>query len=354
MQKGGEPGQRPAVKLTYVSDDTPGIRRQRRGAGFSYVGRNGRAIRDAATLKRIRRLAVPPAWTDVWISPDPAGHLQASGRDAAGRKQYRYHADFRDLRDSAKYEHLVGFAQVLPVVRRQVEADIRLSGLPRQKIVATVVHLLDATLIRVGNEDYARHNGSFGLTTLRNRHVATNGSELKLMFKGKSGKQWRLRLHDRRVARVIRSCQELPGQHLFQYVDADGAIHSVGSTDVNDYLREISGGDVTAKEFRTFAGTVTAATLLATYPATNVLATRRANLREALEVVAQRLGNTPAVTRSCYVHPAIIDSYLGNGLTLRRRRPPAGLTSEEAAVMDFLKVKLKTRRPALTPMQLRV
>ena len=213
------PGGEAAADLTYVSDEAPGIRRQRRGSGFSYVAANGRTVRAAETLKRIRALAIPPAWTDVWICPDPAGHLQASGRDAAGRKQYRYHADYRSLRDQAKYEHLVAFAAVLPAIRKQVVADMGQAGLPRAKVIATVVYLLDTTLVRVGNEDYARHNHSYGLTTLRTRHIAVNGTALRFMFKGKSGKQWQLKLRDRRVARIVRSCQDLPGQHLFQYLD---------------------------------------------------------------------------------------------------------------------------------------
>jgi DNA topoisomerase-1 len=342
MGNGEIPGDVAAANLNYVSDDAPGIRRYRRGTGFSYVDR-GRVVRDAATLKRIRALAIPPAWTDVWISTDPMGHLQGSGRDAASRKQYRYHAAFRSLRDSAKYEHLTEFAEALPAIRRQVAVDMWATGLPRRKVVATIVYLLDVTLVRVGNEDYAQHNGSYGLTTLRNHHVAVNGSELKLVFKGKSGKQWRLRLRDRRVARVMRSCQELPGQHLFQYIDEKGEHHAVGSADVNDYLRDVSGKDVTAKDFRTFAGTVVTATTLAGYPPAEALTLRRANLREALETAARRLGNTPAVTRQCYVHPAIIGAYLDNGVVLRRRRPPAGLTAEEAAVMDLLKAAAKPR-----------
>lgn len=346
MGNAAGPGREATADLNYVHDDGSGICRRRRGAGFSYVGPNGRVVRDAATLRRIRSLAVPPAWTDVWICPDPAGHLQASGRDAAGRKQYRYHDAFRSQRDSAKYEHLAGFAAVLPAIRRQVDKDMRRKGLPRAKVVATVVHLLDTTLVRVGNEDYARQNGSYGLTTLRNRHVSVNGGELRLMFKGKSGKEWQLRLRDRRVARVIRSCQDLPGQHLFQYIDADGSRHSIGSADVNDYLREASGADVTAKEFRTFAGTVTAVEALAAYPPTDLLVTRRANLREAFETVARRLGNTPAVTRKCYVHPAVVDTYLNGDLTLRKRRPPAGLTAEEAAVIDLLGPKPRRSRRA--------
>ncbi len=335
---------RTAARLVYVNSDEPGIRRQRRGTGFSYIGPAGKPVRDSATLKRIRSLVIPPAWTDVWICVDASGHLQATGRDAAGRKQYRYHPDFRDHRDGVKYEHIVAFAEVLPLARRRVDLDMRAAGLPRRKVLATIVHLLDTTLIRVGNEDYARQNGSFGLTTLLDRHVDIDGSALRFEFKGKSGKTWRLKIRDRRIARIVRSCQEVPGQHLFQYLEADGTRHAVGSADINDYLREVTGAEVTAKDFRTFAGTVATATALAAYPAAEALSLRRANLREAIEQVARRLGNTPTVTRNCYVHPAVMESYLEGGLDLMKRRPPAGLTIEEAAVVRFLKQKL-TRRP---------
>ncbi|CAN5304965.1 DNA topoisomerase IB [soil metagenome] len=330
-------------ELVYVSSDEPGIGRRRTRTGFAYVGTNGKPLRDPATLKRIRSLVIPPAWVNVWICVDPAGHVQATGRDAAGRKQYRYHADFRTLRDGAKYEHLATFAEALPVLRRQVAADMGRRGLPREKVLATVVHLLDTTLIRVGNGEYARQNGSFGLTTLRDRHVAIAGDALRFEFKGKSGKAWKLRMRDRRVARIVRSCQELPGQHLFQYLDADGRHGSVGSTDVNAYLRAVTGADITAKDFRTFAGTVVAAEALAAYDGTDSLTLRKANVRAAIDRVATRLGNTPAVTRACYVHPAVVEAYLNGALALPARRR-AGLAGEEAAVMAFLHDRVTPRR----------
>ena len=332
-----------AAKLVYVDSDEAGIRRERRGTGFSYVESGGRIVRDPATLKRIRSLAIPPARADVWICPDSAGHLQATGRDAAGRKQYRYHADFRSLRDGAKYELILAFAEGLPALRRQVEADRRRPGLPRDKVLSTVVHLLDTTLIRVGNDDYARQNGSYGLTTLLSRHVAVEGIALRFQFKGRAGKTWRLQIRDRRVARVIRSCQELPGQKLFQYLDEEGQARTIDSADINDHLRAITGVDITAKDFRTFAGTVMAATRLLSYPVAETKVLRKANAREAIAFVAGRLGNTPAVTRACYVHPAVLDSYLEGRLLLVKRRPPTGLTTDEAAVVTFLRRRLRKR-----------
>jgi DNA topoisomerase-1 len=347
-------GSRP-TELVYVNSDDPGILRRRSGAGFAYVGANGKTIRDPATLKRIRALSIPPAWVDVWICPDAKGHIQATGRDAAGRKQYRYHADFRSLRDGAKYEHLAAFAEALPTLRRQVEADMGRRSLPREKVLATIVHLLDTTLIRVGNDEYARQNGSFGLTTLHDRHVAVDGGGvLRFEFKGKSGKVWRLKIRDQRVARIVRSCQELPGQHLFQYLDEEGERRSVGSADVNAHLREVTCADITAKDFRTFAGTVAAAVALSFYDPADSMTLRKANVREAIEQVAQRLGNTPTVTRACYVHPAVVDAYLDGSLKLsRRKRLRTGLTPDEAAVMAFLRVRMtpRTKRRAAVATQ---
>ena len=334
---------RTAAALVYVDSDEPGIRRERRGSGFAYVWPDGKVIRDQAIRKRIRSLVIPPAWTDVWICTDAAGHLQATGRDAAGHKQYRYHPDFRSLRDGAKYEHIIAFAEGLPALRRRVELDMRRPGLAREKVLATVIHLLDTTLIRVGNEDYARQNGSYGLTTLLGRHVAVDGDGLRFQFKGKSGKTWRLKVRDRRVARIVRSCQDLPGQKLFQYLDEDGHPRTVGSTDINAHLRAITGTDITAKDFRTFAGTTLAAMQLLAYPVTDAVTLRKANTRDAIAHVAARLGNTPAVTRACYVHPAILESYLEGKLLLMKRRPPVGLTADEAAVVAFLRRSLKTR-----------
>ena len=335
--------------LRYVSDEHPGVVRKKRGAGFRYVGADSKTIADPAIIKRIRSIAVPPAWTNVWICPSPHGHIQATGRDARGRKQYRYHPDFRSVRDGTKYEHLVAFGRVLPKLRRQVDRDMGRQGLPREKVVAVVVHLLDTMLIRVGNSAYARDNGSFGLTTLRNRHVKVNGGELRFEFRGKSGKVWRLRMHDRRVARIVRSSQELPGQHLFQYLDEGGEHVSIGSSDVNAYLGEVTGADVTAKDFRTWAGTVLAATALSAFPPFDTAATAKANVRAAIEEVADRLGNTPTVCRKCYIHPMVLEAYLGGALRLARPgRTSAWMTPEETGVLSFLRQQLrggKRRQP---------
>jgi DNA topoisomerase-1 len=333
-----------AAGLTYVSDLEPGIRRKPAGTGFSYWSPAGKPIGAAATLKRIRSLAIPPAWADVWICPAANGHIQATGRDARGRKQYLYHADWRDIRDRDKYERLGEFARLLPRIRQRVDEDMSLRGTPREKVLATVVSLLDKTLIRVGNGEYAKDNASYGLTTLRTRHLKVQGAELRFHFNGKSGKTWRLRVRDRRIARIIRSIQDLPGQHLFQYVDDDEVVRTVRSTDVNDYLRDITGADVSAKDFRTWAGTVLAAMALgAVEPATNETQAKM-NVRRAIEAVAMRLGNTPTICRKCYVHPEIIACYLAGGLRVVRAgqgRSRSGLPREEAAVLRIL-----MRRPA--------
>lgn len=345
--------------LTYVGDQDAGIRRVVRGKGFAYVDPRGRVVRAKETKARIRRLAIPPAWTDVWICPDADGHIQATGRDARGRKQYRYHPDFMKARDATKYERILDFAHALPAIRRRVARDMARRGLPFEKVVATVVHLLDSTLIRVGNADYARQNGSFGLTTLRDRHVAVERGALRFEFKGKSGKTWRLRLSDRRAARIVKSCQDLPGQHLFQFIDVDGSRRAVGSADVNRWLRDVSGRDITAKDFRTWAGTVLAAIALREFQAFDGAATAKANVREAIERVARRLGNTPTICRKCYVHPEILESYLDGALALEveRRADDAlrgdlrDLKPEEIAVIAFLKARLRrgrTRRSAGT------
>jgi DNA topoisomerase-1 len=335
--------------LEYVNDGEPGLRRQRRGKGFAYLDSDGTRVRDPYAIARIRALAVPPAWTDVWICASENGHLQATGRDAKGRKQYRYHVDFIAIRDSAKYERLVEFAQVLPALRAAIAAHMALPGLPREKVLATIVYLLDITLIRVGNDAYARENDSFGITTLRNSHVKVAGGELRFQFKGKSGKSWRVTMRDRRVAKIIRSCQELPGQHLFQYLDEAGNASRVTSTDVNDYLRALTGGEVTAKDFRTWAGTVLAANLLHEMcPADSATAAKR-QIRAALQQVAARLGNTVAICRKCYVHPSVLDAHAAGGLRLRRLAAKDGaLRPEERATLRFLQRQLKSgpnRRP---------
>ena len=337
--------------LRYLADDEPGIRRVLHGSAFSYRDPAGRAVSDLDTRRRIKRLAIPPAWTDVWIAPDPDGHIQATGRDARGRKQYRYHPDFLKARDETKYHHILAFARALPRIRRAVDADMRRRGLPFEKVVATVVHLLDSTLIPVGNADYARRNRSFGLTTLRDRHVAIEGGTMRFTFRGKSGKDWKLKLTDRRVARIVKSCQDLPGQHLFQYVDEDGTVRAIGSADVNGWLRDVSGTDITAKDFRTWAGTVLAAMALHELADFDRDVTAKANIRDAIERVARRLGNTPTICRKCYVHPEILTSYLDGALALDVERRAASelrgerdLAGEEVAVLALLKSRLRRRR----------
>lgn len=330
--------------LRYVSDEAPGITRRRAGSGFAYRDPEGHPLRDKAELARIRALAIPPAYRDVWICPLANGHLQATGRDERGRKQYRYHPDWREARDAAKYGHMLEFAACLPEIRKRVAADMARHGLPREKVLATVVRLLEETLIRVGNEDYAAQNGSYGLTTLRNRHVRLGGGEIRFDFRGKSGKRWQVGLRDRRVARVIRACQDLPGQELFAYRDEAGEAHAIRSEDVNDYLREITGRDITAKDFRTWAGTVMAALALREFDRFDSQAAGRRNIREAIERVARRLGNTPTVCRKCYVHPDLLEGYLAGGLVLevaeeagRELRDRIGtLRPEEAAVLALL------------------
>jgi len=335
--------------LRYVSDEAPGILRRRAGKGFAYRLPGGGPVRDTAVLKRIRALAIPPAWTQVWICPRADGHIQATGRDARGRKQYRYHPRWRAVRDAVKYDHMLDFARALPGIRTRVKADMARPGLPREKVLATVVHLLDTTLIRVGNDDYAKQNRSYGLTTLRNRHVAVEGATLRFTFKGKSGRSWELDIRDRRVARIVRACQELPGQELFGYRDAEGEPRDVGSADVNAYLREIAGREVTAKDFRTWAGTVLAAVALREFEAVDRQAAAKRNLRAAIERVAARLGNTPTICRQCYVHPAVLESYLEGSLAEEAGQEAMAalqgelgrLQPEEAAVLALLARRLQ-------------
>ena len=335
--------------LIYVHDDRePGITRRKSGTGWSFRSPDGTPIKDAATIARIRKLAIPPAYSDVWICADARGHIQATGRDDKGRKQYRYHAAFREVRDSAKYEHVTAFAAALPLIRATVRQHMGLHGLPRQKVLATVVYLLETTLIRVGNEGYAKQNHSYGLTTLEDRHVDTHGSDLRFSFKGKSNKMWNLKLHDRRVAKIVKACHDLPGQHLFQYVDHDGHQHGVSSHDVNAYLREITGRDVSAKDFRTWAGTVLAALALQEFGMIDSEAKAKKNVRAAIEHVASRLGNTPTICRKCYVHPAVVNSYLSGELLLEvkeeldaeLREDLPRLKPEEVAVLTLLERRI--------------
>jgi DNA topoisomerase-1 len=308
--------------LHYVSDDRPGIRRRRSGRGFSYSTPSGERIADPEQLRWIRSLAVPPAWTDVWISPVRNGHILATGRDARGRKQYRYHPRWREVRDESKYTRLIEFGGLLPRIRERIDADLARPALSREKVLAAVVRLLEVTFLRVGNEEYARLNRSFGLTTLRNRHVRVEGSRIRFRFRGKSGKVNEVGLRDRRLAGVLRRLQELPGQELFEYVDGEGELQAISSGDVNAYLREITGQDITAKEFRTWAGTVLAyRALRGLVPASQTEAKR--NVVATIRDVAAKLGNTPAVTRGSYVDPGVIEAYLGGELVAGRNAPSA-------------------------------
>jgi DNA topoisomerase-1 len=333
--------------LRYVSDTRPGVRRRKSGKG-TYTRADGCRLTEANVLSRIKSLAIPPAWTDVWICPFADGHIQATGRDAKGRKQYRYHVLFREVRESTKYEHVVVFAEALPALRAKVGEHMGLRGLPREKVLATVVHLLETTLIRVGNDDYAKQNNSYGLTTLKTRHVAVDGNEVRFRFTGKSGKQWSLRVRDRRIAKIIRACQELPGQELLQYLDDEGKPQDVTSSDVNTYLKEITGKDITAKDFRTWAGTVLAAMALNEVKSFDSAAQAKRNLRAAIENVAARLGNTPTICRKCYVHPEVLTSYLDGNLVLEiksvveseLREDLDRLKPEEAAVLAMLRSRL--------------
>jgi DNA topoisomerase I len=338
----------PAPGLRHSTDRDPGISRRRSGRGFAYRGPRGRPIRDRETLERIRKLAIPPAWTDVWICPLTNGHLQATGRDDRGRKQYRYHARYRRRREAAKYERLLAFARALPAIRRRVDKDLARPQMSREKVLAAVVRLLELTLIRVGNDEYARLNRSFGLTTLRNRHAMVRGSSLRFRFRGKSGKQHEVSLRDRRLAAVVRRCRDLPGQELFQYVDEDGEIVDVRSDDVNDYLRDIA-PDVTAKDFRTWAGTVLAFRALRALDAPATDAEGRRNVLGAMRATADALGNTAAVCRQAYVHPIVVEAYLDGrlgGALVRAAEhsdeSPAGTSpSEERAVADLLQQRLR-------------
>ena len=335
--------------LRYVSDASPGIRRRRAGRGFSYIGPDGERVTNKEQVAWIRSLAIPPAWTDVWICTSPRGHLQATGRDARGRKQYRYHPDWRAVRDEAKYGRMIAFGQALPAIRRRVDADLRRHGLPRERVLATVVRLLEKTRLRVGNEEYARDNRSYGLTTLRDRHAEVGSSRIRFRFRSKGGKVSDVELSDARLARIVARCQDLPGQELFAYLDDDGEVRPIGSSDVNDYLREITGQDFTAKDFRTWSGTVLAAWALREFEAVDSEAAARRNVVRAVEEVAEWLGNTPAVSRRSYVHPAVIDAYL-DGDVVRAARKTADetlrtdlrrLSPQEAAVLALLRQRLR-------------
>ncbi len=330
-----------AAGLRYVSDTQPGIRRKRAGKGFVYLGPDGKTIRDAKELARIRSLAIPPAYTDVWICPSPNGHIQATGRDARGRKQYRYHPKWREVRDETKFGRMLAFSQALPKIRARLERDLSLPGLPREKVLATVVRLLECTCIRVGNDEYAKSNRSFGLTTLQDRHVEISGSNLRFEFRGKSGKMHKVDLNDRRLARIVERCQDLPGEDLFQYLDDDDVRQTIGSGDVNEYIREISGQEFTAKDFRTWAGTLLAIEALTKIGPFSTQRSAKSNVLKAIDQVAEQLNNTRSVCRKYYVHPAVLESYmdgnllehLGNG---SKQGAKDDLAADEAAVVRLL------------------
>lgn len=334
-----------------MSDESPGIMRWRKGASFVYYDKEGKRIRNPLELKRIRSLAIPPAWEKVWICAQANGHLQATGIDAKGRKQYRYHPTWRTVRDEAKFERLLSFAEVLPKIRAKVDEDMRRADLSREKVLATIVRLLEISLIRIGNEEYAKENNSFGLTTMRNRHVEVEGATIKFQFRGKSGKKHNVEVSDRRVARIIQKCQDLPGQQLFQYEDQAGEVAAIGSEDVNDYLQRITGQPFTAKDFRTWAGTILAAIALGKMEEVDSQTLAKKNIVTAIEAVAGLLGNTVAICRKCYIHPAVPTSYL-EGTLARTLRVKADAQiaehlheskPEEAAVITLLRQELAKR-----------
>lgn len=346
-----------AAGLRYVNDTKPGIRRGDGKNSAKFFDAGGDPVTDEATLARIKALVIPPAWTDVWICPQANGHLQATGRDAKGRKQYRYHAKWRTVRDDVKYERMLNFGKALPAIRAEVDRALKLPGLPREKVLATIVYLLEATMMRIGNEEYARTNKSFGLTTLHNRHVKVDGSDISFHFRGKSGVFHDIELHDKRLAKIIARTRELPGQELFQYIDADGERHSIDSSDVNDYLRTITGEEYTAKDFRTWSGTVLAALALQEFEKFDSETQAKKNIVRAIESVAAKLGNTPSICRKCYVHPAVLEAYLEGSVVeaLRTTSERAlvkdlhALTPEEGAVLAMLQQRLSHAAPTAAP-----
>ena len=330
--------------LRYVSDDRPGYTRKANGEVFKWFDAEGKLIRDEQRLLRINRLAIPPAWTEVWVSPSLNGHIQATGRDARRRKQYLYHERWREVRDENKYDRIISFGKALPKIRKRVSQDLKLQGLPREKVLATVVQLLERTFIRIGNEEYARENKSFGLTTMKDRHVEVKGSKLRFRFRGKSGREHEVDVTDRRIAKIISKLQDLPGQDLFQYLDEDGKVRDISSQDVNEYLREITGEDFSAKDFRTWAGTVLTAIALNAQEKFETQKQAKSNIKTAISAVARILGNTPAICRKCYVHPAVLETYLDqksiNGLKRTTEealeKEDVDLRSNEKAVLKFL------------------
>jgi DNA topoisomerase I len=348
-----------AAGLRYVTDDGPGIQRQRRGKSFTYIDVDGNRIRNPEEIQRINALAIPPAYRDVWICPLPNGHLQATGRDAKGRKQYRYHPLWRTVRDQTKFTRLIIFSQALPTIRQRLAQDLSLRGLPKQKVLAAIVQLMELTRIRVGNEEYARTNQSYGLTTLQDEHVDISGATIRFRFRGKSGVEHDLKLSDRRLAKIIKQCQDIPGQDLFQYQDEDGSYQTIGSADVNDYLREITGEDFTAKDFRTWAGTVLAASHLVEIGSFTSQTAAKKNITQAIKSVAVHLGNRPATCRKYYVHPAILDCYLDETLhqimevhLQTNIQEMYGLRPEELAVVAVLEQRLLQEQLSLEQQKL--
>lgn len=341
-----------AAGLRYISDVKPGIARKRWRGKFRYLQPDGTIVKDDETLARIKSLVIPPAWEDVWICPNPKGHLQATGRDARGRKQSRYHPRWREVRDETKYERMMAFGTVLPIIRGRVEQDLAKPGLPREKILATIVRLMETTLIRVGNVEYARQNQSYGLTTMRGKHVHVDGGTVTFKFQGKSGVKHTIDINDRRLARIVQRCHDIPGYELFQYVDSDGAHHTVDSADVNEYLRDTTDQHFTAKDFRTWAGTVLACTMLDELEAFESETQAKKNVVEVIKAVAARLGNTPSVCRKCYVHPVVLDSYM-SGAMIKRVKEVVEAAEEESAASTELRreeaalLKLMQRQLAL-------
>jgi DNA topoisomerase-1 len=331
-----------AAGLHYASDSDPGVRRRKAGKRYAYVNPRGTPVRDPAAIRRFNALAVPPAYTDVWISPDPKGHIQATGRDARGRKQYRYHPRWQASQGAAKFERMQAFGRALPRIRERVAADLRKPGICREKVLATLARLLERTLIRVGNEEYARSNKSYGLTTLRNHHVDVNGSEVHFRFRGKSGIVHDITVHDPRVARTLRRCLDMPGKELFQYLDGEGKLHPVQSADVNAYLQEITGADFTAKDYRTWVGSVLALAALTRLPFATAREAR-ANIVKAVKAVAACMGNTPAICRKSYIHPDLLDDYASGRLRITPVRRSPSLKQEEAAFLRFMGQRGRSR-----------
>ena len=335
-----------AAGLRYVSDAKPGIQRKRSGKGFRYVDADGRSVRDGETHARIKSLVIPPAWKEVWICPNPKGHLQVTGRDARGRKQSRYHPRWREVRDETKYERMILFGTAVPEIRKRVEQDLGMPGLPRPKVLATIVRLMETTLIRIGNDEYAREHKSYGLTTMRNKHVEVEGATVTFHFQGKSGVKHTVDMTDRRIARIVQRCQDIPGYELFQYVDKDGMNHSVDSADVNEYLREISSQEFTAKDFRTWAGSLLACMALRELAGFASETEARRNVVQSIKQVAARLGNTPSVCRKCYVHPAVLECYMCGGMleAMKKVREEAdaeeALRAEKAGLLKLLQQRV--------------